>query len=836
MKQPSQRFFPTQTSRIRWFIPLLMGLLLIPGASIALQASVHSPHNGPDLVVTAITFDPPNPGAGTTGDIEVTVKNIGTEIAPAGFRTYIYVDPTDDPPNQSTGITTRVFRGQALDVNDTFTFARTDHEFTSDNPVVYAWVDPIWENNIVETDDNNNYLRVPSDPPPPNYEPNNDCNQATPINLNTEIQEHNLTPSGGLGSDHDWIQFNTVRGQKYTVHIDAPGADADLYAEYYTFCSGTPALGSGLIIEIKSDLNGPYYLKIGHNQPEYGPDTAYTVSVTTNTNVTPYTVTPTATSTATDMPPRPTDTHTPTVTPTNTGTNTRTNTPTNTPTGTETNTPTTISTSTPTHTNTPTLTRIPTRTPTRANTPTPTVTPSPVPSDATWTLLIYAMGDNDLERYLEDSRHGMIGRFKKLEDVVEEGVQVAIMFDGNDLGDTKYYMLDENGKWTEERPIAGTEARMDEPETLETFLKWGARRYPKSDYYALSLLGHASALLGMGPDESTDTTRGSFLEPNEIRDAIDDAQGNASFHINVIHFDGCSFGLFESTSIIHDTGNSNDMEPTYVIASPNTGWGVFAHEIYRGIAGDSSTPAAYAQSVAQYYAKKVAAEALPYTISVLDVAHYTAVKNATDALGNALTFYVNAQDTDARHSTLRQRRGASQIYDSGDYEIDERYDTYVDLRDLIDNFEIIADTRVETARVGVQEALDRFVLYTENKSGFMDGNRNYHDLDNAKGIAIFYPYGEMTGPIWERYVGADNSRDVSSQSQADPLFPNLTEGWGWTEFIKTLPPPPTGTPIEGSLREIEVNILSPKVDPFYDELVRTVEEQDFIVYLPIITR
>lgn len=108
----------------------------------------------PDLVIESITFYPFSPAVGESVDITVTVKNIGDASA-SGFYVYMYIDPIDHPPINTTPYTSRTFWGLPLVPDAEFQWVRTGHIFSdSDAHSVYAWVDR--DNDVVELDEENN--------------------------------------------------------------------------------------------------------------------------------------------------------------------------------------------------------------------------------------------------------------------------------------------------------------------------------------------------------------------------------------------------------------------------------------------------------------------------------------------------------------------------------------------------------------------------------------------------------------------------------------------------------------------------------------------------------
>lgn len=247
--------------------------------------------------------------------------------------------------------------------------------------------------------------------------------------------------------------------------------------------------------------------------------------------------------------------------------------------------------------------------------------------DDSWTLLIYAVGDNNLDLWMGDyaNSDGMLYRLRTAG--AQENVQVGILYDGAEVGDSSLYTLTEDGSWSEEA-WTEEEARMDEAETLRDFIAWGYERF-ESDYYALSLVDHASGVVGFGLDESTDASASAFLTPLELRSAIQAATNDGSRKLEVLQYDGHSFGLLEDAAIGRGLAH-------YIITSPNSSWSIYAYEQYRQLAGSASSPKAYAQAVAQQYAQQVSSYDLPYTISLFDMARFEAVNSAVSSLGDTL--------------------------------------------------------------------------------------------------------------------------------------------------------------------------------------------------------
>ena len=406
-------------------------------------------------------------------------------------------------------------------------------------------------------------------------------------------------------------------------------------------------------------------------------------------------------------------------------------------------------------------------------------------SGHTWTLLIYAAADNNLDSYMGDysATSAMLYRLKS--SGARAGVQTGILYDGPGANDTHRYILNDQGVWSDQ-PLS--EARMDDMETLRDFIRWGTTNF-QTDYYVLAIADHANGIVGMAEDRTSNTDGTAFLTPIEMRSALQAATDDGAHKLDVVYFDGCSFGLFEDAAITGDLAN-------YLVASPNTGWGVFAYDQYRQKAAMAATPRDLAQSIAATYAISVASRQLPYTISSFDLAHFSELKTAIGDLGDQLVAYVNG-DPFNRIAQLKNIRAAAQKYDSGGskrMEMDNE-DSYVDLLDLINRLKTaISDPDVSLAAGAVGEILvgeNPFVIYEQHASGqflYYDAalgtDRQYTvNLANAGGIGVYYPPRSTTdqSSAYMRYI-------------RNQLF-DITPDWGWTRFLtQGLPPQLGGDP------------------------------------------
>lgn len=270
--------------RLFTLLALLLVLHLCP-AQPHLQAAPPAERTGiGDLVIATVLYQPLNPGAGTTNDIMITVKNQGDATIEDGFNLYLYVEASQ-APTQTTPYTSRFGYALSLPPGATFVYTRTGQPFTQNNPKVYVWVDPPWENKVVESNENNNLFPEAINPSIDGYENDDSCTGVQEIVANGAEQLRNLTPNAGRTVDEDLIKFTVVSGITYYGQAIAIGADADLSLQIGATCPVAPGLGSGAKFEFTASTTGTYYMSIKHNQANgYGPDTRYRLVLTSNDN------------------------------------------------------------------------------------------------------------------------------------------------------------------------------------------------------------------------------------------------------------------------------------------------------------------------------------------------------------------------------------------------------------------------------------------------------------------------------------------------------------------------------------------------------------------------
>lgn len=313
---------------------------------------------------------------------------------------------------------------------------------------------------------------------------------------------------------------------------------------------------------------------------------------------------------------------------------------------------------------TPSPTLIPTGMP-----PAPTRTPSVPPATCAkkWTLLLYLVGD-----YRDNG-----ALLKRYTDVLTQlrvrnnpCVQIALQMDGPaSIGDTT--PIADTRRWLfsdqDPQPEQLGELRMDDPETLANFVRWGQQNLPATHYY-LAIANHAQAVQGIGWDITTGDN--AYLTVAEISQALDQP-GIAP--IDILHLDGCSMNVLEVGYQLREVTD-------YLIASQYIAWSFFAYDDYGVEVTDEMTAATFAEKIVMRYKVYAQSAEVPATLTALNLKRISAVTAALNDLVVPLKAWV-VRHPAARRRTLYEIRTQTQTFDSNGDFLNNPLDDYIDLLD-----------------------------------------------------------------------------------------------------------------------------------------------------------
>ena len=238
--------------------------------------------------------------------------------------------------------------------------------------------------------------------------------------------------------------------------------------------------------------------------------------------------------------------------------------------------------------------------------------------EATWTVMLYVDGDNNLEFWAWD----ILGMVESVGS--SEEVNIVAQIDPYDdcTGTFRYHVTGvEEGSaypiYSDDIVQSMSEQNMSDPAVLTNFVNWSAANYP-AEHYLLVLSDHGA---GWREEDEIfkgiiwdDTTGGwEHIDIPELAQSLE----NTNIDIDILALDACNMQMIE---VAYELGMEMTSPPGYLIASENTGWtgGV----PYDELAGDLvSNPNMDQLSICELivngYIDNLSTHTLPATISAL---------------------------------------------------------------------------------------------------------------------------------------------------------------------------------------------------------------------------
>ena len=778
-----------------------MGLGLLVAALLWLVLHIQAAHatfprqsgGQPDLVIEAIQLSNVNPAPNEPIDITITVRNVGSQVITQGAYVYLYVDPIDTSPTTGTTRYDQTFV-PSLAVNGTFVWRQLGIGFGAGAHSLVAWIDPT--ERIAESDEKNNLRSAaftvgtggPSQPDA--FEGDNTCETAHAIGVNDAAQSHTIHTA----DDTDVVRFAAQAGITYTISISNEGAAADSSAELFNGCPFPTGNGNRDYTYVPL-MDETVWVRITHRTGGFGANTNYRIqvaaAVTVPTQPDAFESDDTCEIAKAIGVNDPAQTHnfhaigdtdfvrfaafagiTYTIGISNNGSS--------------------ADASAELFNGCP----IPTGGGSRDYTYVPLVdetvwvrlihrtggygantnfglqvtrppTTTAIVKKA-WTFMLYLAGDTgriDNGTVFAEMK-GAIQRLQSSS--ANPNVNVVALLDGDDNLDTFRVTFTPRAQY---EPLG--ELAMDDAQTLTDFIVKSKRDFP-ADHYYLAIADHANGVQGIAWDTTTDPSKKAYLTPNELEEAFRGATHNGLDKIDVVHFDGCSFGLFENVMTVGDYAG-------YVVASQNIGWSAFAYDSYREIVTATTTPRELAIGVVDKYASALTRSQLPFTASAMDALALPAANNAINIFADKLTAFVTADIS--RRTTLSNTRAVTQKFDSAAPILQiTNDDWYVDVVDYATRIEqSVPDPDVKLAAQAVIASIATsatpLVIHEAHLSGSIDQNDTtcvntdrVWNLDGANGISLYLP-PRAAGTTYTKYVAGETFTKFSQASR-------------WKDFIK----------------------------------------------------
>ena len=195
-----------------------------------------------------------------------------------------------------------------------------------------------------------------------------------------------------------------------------------------------------------------------------------------------------------------------------------------------------------------------------------------------WTVLIYANGNNDLEPEISKSlldieRIGAGTNTNVIVQLARAPYKLIKSMRPNLLDQTdidggwsgvRRYLVKENSNISQKRDFKSVllddlgNVNMADPTTLKNFISWGSKKFP-SKHLMLILIGHGAGFMGILPDYTLKYPQ--IMSMNGLNVAINKASEETGQKIDILLLDSCYMNMVE---IIYELG-IDSKSPSYLI-------------------------------------------------------------------------------------------------------------------------------------------------------------------------------------------------------------------------------------------------------------------------------
>jgi len=390
-----------------------------------------------------------------------------------------------------------------------------------------------------------------------------------------------------------------------------------------------------------------------------------------------------------------------------------------------------------------------------STTTTSTTIPSGDEAGGSWTVLVYGLGDNNLEADLLTDLQEMAAvpaaalEFVTLVDRTPDYTDRELPGVGN--WSTAKLISITPGSFVEEGDLG--ELDLGDPQVLADFVVQGIQGHP-ADHYALILWDHGS-IAGVGSDESS----GDGLTVPEIAAAVRGALDTVGLdRLDLLGFDACLMAAFEVAAAMPGLAD-------YMIASeevePNTGWDYSAFDVLAA-EPDTITARRLGEVIVNRYVTTTAPRSPGVTMSLLDLSAVGDLVTALGGLNGAV-----APEMATLAPVIGRGRNNSPSF--GGAAVPEEDFYMVDLGDLLQRWSR-QDPPLGDAAAAALDILDRVVLASETGEA----------SSGATGLTVHFPpyseyyyeawYRSTEAPVWPEFLDAYYAAGTQIPADKRPSF------------------------------------------------------------------
>ena len=340
-----------------------------------------------------------------------------------------------------------------------------------------------------------------------------------------------------------------------------------------------------------------------------------------------------------------------------------------------------------------------------------------------WTVMVYMIGDTDLEPYALDDIAEMasVGSTDEVDIValVDRSPDYSSdpAVDLDDWEDTVAFEVQQDHLEVVDEP---GELNMGDPATLADFIADTAAEYP-AEHYGLVLWDHGAGWPGMGPDETDGL---DVLDLAEMDEALTDGLDRAGIDsLDLIGFDACLMSTYEVASVMSSHAD-------YMLASqelePGHGWN---YQELAVLADDpDSGPTEFASALIQGYADQAEewGTGADITLALLDL-------GAVAGLQDAVTELAGVYEADPDGLGPELATAQSDVLEFGRNPDPDLATNQIDLGGYVQNLAETGGPEVAAAAAAVAASLSALVL--EETTG--------PATESASGLSIYFPEVEQ---------------------------------------------------------------------------------------------
>jgi len=401
-------------------------------------------------------------------------------------------------------------------------------------------------------------------------------------------------------------------------------------------------------------------------------------------------------------------------------------------------------------------------------------------------VLLYVNGDNDLSEY-------MLNLVNRAEQAAgNEHLTVLLLLDGPGEGDTYLYRLEEDfdgscpnysdptcgGRYEMGQNLWQWRENIASPYSLSEFLIGAQRAYPQANQIILSLVGHGGGWAPTTPGAQPGKRHGvqpggllwddhfeSSLSTAELGQALKWFQQATGRKIDLLYLDACLMGMSE---VAYEVRESVD----YLLASESWSWTSFSYDAHLNAINASTTAREIGEAWLDNEAHVLRPDDYPFTYSLIDLSQMTALRQAQDSLGNALSATLPGDkekiDEAFRNSACFDSDNNGSIVQTGSTELDNYCDLYSFAQQIETQFNGLS--AVVNAAQEVQHAISTAVVAKEHHNGipwqYSDEEWSWEELG---GLSIYLPLIEDK---WARAYYNARHLQMAKDGQWDEFLTN----------------------------------------------------------------